>query len=436
MPGTPRRLPLAVQSFVDVALEWRHAGEPLRRVLQRHQKTLRGVTSTRRRQIEDWLFVYARERDAIEARVESVIERLPVQARRPDLRDRLLVVYALLGDDEVRAQVREFLESHLCSALEAELGDASISTAQPGFPPSVLEELKERLGETEADAAVEALCQRAPLALRVRPPHPVDEVLALLQAEGVQARTHALVPQAVLVDSPLRLEAHPRLTPALVAVQDSSSQVAVRALGVQPGLHVVDTCAGGGGKALAIAEQLTRTGRLLLMDLDARRLRQAQHRLEEGGVPCSLSTQRHDWREPCPPELRAQFDRVLVDAPCSGLGTVRRHPDLLWRYGSEDIERLAQDQAVLVRQAARLLRPGGLLLYTTCSLRRRENEQVVEQVLRTSPLVPVPLTHTLGALAGALGAEAHMLTLWPHRHDGDGFFLALFSVRQTALASP
>jgi 16S rRNA (cytosine967-C5)-methyltransferase len=427
MPNPSRRLPQSIQTFVDVALEWRHAGEPLRRVLQRHGRALHAVSSSRRRLLEDWLFAYARGRDAIEARVERVVASLPVQARRPDTRDRLLLAYALLGDDEARAQARDLLEPRLAAALDAELRAHGLEVAAPSLPPAVAAELAARLGDEGAAAATRALLERAAPGLRVRPGRPIGEVLAALAREGVHARAHPRVPGAIVVDGPLRLEALSPALQAAVEVQDAASQLAVQALAVQSGLSVVDTCAGGGGKALAIVDALAGRGRLLLLDLEQRRLDKAARRVQPHAAGLDLTTLRHDGREPFSPDLLGQFDRALVDAPCSGLGTVRRHPDLLWRYDDDAIEGLARDQAQLVRQAARLLRPGGRLLYTTCSLRQRENEAVVDEVLGDGALRPLPLATALGPLADALGATGHTLTLWPHLHDSDGFFLALLA---------
>jgi len=203
-----------------------------------------------------------------------------------------------------------------------------------------------------------------------------------------------------------------------------ASRLAAEAVGSQPGERVLDACAAPGGKATAIAERVGPAGAVLALDRHGRRLdlvRRHARRLGLASLRCAV----RDASRPLG-DLASEgpFDRVLVDAPCSGLGTLRRNPDARWRIGPGDPARLAEAQRAILRQAATLLRPGGVLVYSTCTLLPEENEAIVSGFLDETPYF---------AWAGAEGAPAEARPLvgpdgafrsFPHRHDADGFFAA------------
>jgi len=217
----------------------------------------------------------------------------------------------------------------------------------------------------------------------------------------------------------------------LFEIQDEGSQLIALAVGARPGWKVADGCAGAGGKALALAAEMHGKGSLLALDSDPERLDEAKRRARRAGV--------HNLRaRPIPADseaeaaladLAGQCERVLVDAPCSGLGTLRRKPDARWRLRPDDVARFAALQKELVLRFARLVKPGGRLLYATCSIGRTENTEVADFLARELPeFEPLPLGVSLGEdLARDLGAEGHVLQLLPHRHGTDGFFLAAFA---------
>jgi 16S rRNA (cytosine967-C5)-methyltransferase len=214
----------------------------------------------------------------------------------------------------------------------------------------------------------------------------------------------------------------------LVEVQDEGSQIAALLVGARPGMRVVDFCAGAGGKTLALAAGMENRGKLVACDVSASRLERAVRRLRRAGVSNverrALSSERDKWVK----RHGSGFDRVLVDAPCLGTGTWRRNPDAKWRATPANLAELVIRQQEILVSAARLVRPGGRLVYATCSLLREENEDQAEAFLAAAPeftLVPAALiwAETIGG--SSPGGERY-LRLTPAQHGTDGFFVATF----------
>ncbi|NWG46192.1 MAG: RsmB/NOP family class I SAM-dependent RNA methyltransferase, partial [Alphaproteobacteria bacterium] len=214
----------------------------------------------------------------------------------------------------------------------------------------------------------------------------------------------------------------------LVEVQDEGSQILAELVGARPGDRVADFCAGAGGKTLAIAAAMRNKGTLVATDTLPGRLERARLRFRRAGVhnvtTRSLSSARDKWVK----GHRGDFDRVLVDAPCSGVGAWRRNPDARWNRLGPDLAELIALQADILDSAERLVRPGGRLVYATCSLLPEENEAQAERFLAAHPefrLCPLPAVwaETLG---GPPPVEGTCLRLTPARHGTDGFFAAIF----------
>ncbi|MEY4882581.1 MAG: hypothetical protein RIS34_435 [Pseudomonadota bacterium] len=239
----------------------------------------------------------------------------------------------------------------------------------------------------------------------------------------------------------LRLDTKPALTKVevfmrgAIEVQDEGSQLLALLLDAHRGEMVVDFCAGAGGKTLAIGAGMRNTGRLYAFDTSAHRLDALKPRLARSGLsnvhPAAIAHERDDRVK----RLAGKIDRVLVDAPCSGLGTLRRNPDLKWRQSMKSVEEMTVKQAAILQGAARLLKPGGRLVYATCSVLPQENEAIADAFTAANneftPLdVAEVLTHLKVADAQNLcsGGENSLkyLRLWPHRHGTDGFFAAIW----------
>jgi len=198
---------------------------------------------------------------------------------------------------------------------------------------------------------------------------------------------------------------------------------------------VVDFCAGAGGKTLAIGAAMRSTGRLYAFDTSAHRLDALKPRLARSGLsnvhPAAIAHERDERIK----RLAGKIDRVLVDAPCSGLGTLRRNPDLKWRQTPQAVEEMAVKQAAILASAARLLKPGGRLVYATCSLLPQENEGIAEAFSAThADFVAEDVGEVLNQLkvphgnSLCSGGESGLryLRLWPHLHQTDGFFAAIW----------
>jgi 16S rRNA (cytosine967-C5)-methyltransferase len=304
---------------------------------------------------------------------------------------------------------------------------------EQSLPAWLAGRLVAELGAVEATALASAMNRRAPLTVRANLLRTTREALRdRLAAEGVPATPTPHSPWGLALEGHENAFALASFKEGLFEVQDEGSQLLALACGARPGMKVVDACAGAGGKSLALAAEMRNKGSLLALDVDGDRLEEARRRARRDGVD-NLRTRVIPLGAEADAALRGEegkADVVLVDAPCSGLGTLRRKPDARWRLAPEEPESFASTQRELVARFARLLRPGGRLVYATCSVLRAENEEVAAFAAGLRGLAPFPLARTLGEpLAAALGVEGNLLRLWPHRHGTDGFFAAALERR-------
>jgi 16S rRNA (cytosine967-C5)-methyltransferase len=278
-----------------------------------------------------------------------------------------------------------------------------------------------------------ALLTAAPLDLRVNPLKATREVmLRALHGLGLQAEASRVAPYGIRVNVRPSLSRLPMLKNGEVEIQDEGSQLVAMLVDAGPGERVVDFCAGAGGKTMAIAAQMLNKGRIIACDISANRLKRGAERFRNADLhnieTRLLASERDRWVK----RHKGAFDRVLVDAPCSGTGTWRRNPDARWRALGAGLDNLLPLQACILASAARLVKPGGRLVYATCSMLPEENEEQVATFLAAHPAFRVV---TLREAAPRLTDSAHpdYLSLTPARHDTDGFFAA---VMQRATTSP
>jgi 16S rRNA (cytosine967-C5)-methyltransferase len=240
----------------------------------------------------------------------------------------------------------------------------------------------------------------------------------------------------------LRIQGKPAMTKldafarGAIEVQDEGSQLLALLLDAKRGEMVVDFCAGAGGKTLAIGATMRSTGRLYAFDTSAHRLEALKPRLARSKLsnvhPAAIAHERDERIK----RLSGKIDRVLVDAPCSGLGTLRRNPDLKWRQSPKSVAELNAKQTAILESAARLVKSGGRLVYATCSVLKEENEAIAEAFSAKHPnFVPLSVAETLEALKVPNAASlcttngTSYLRLWPHIHGTDGFFAAAWVAR-------
>ena len=282
---------------------------------------------------------------------------------------------------------------------------------------------------------VDALAQAAPLDLRVNVLKAKrEDVQAALTAAGYTVAPTPHSPWGLRVHGKPALHKLDVFTQGLVEVQDEGSQLLALLTDPKRGEMVVDFCAGAGGKTLALGAAMRSTGRLYAFDVSGHRLDALKPRLQRSGLSNVHPAQIAHERDERVKRLAGKIDRVLVDAPCSGLGTLRRHPDLKWRQGPKTLPELQARQTAILASAARLLKPGGRLVYATCSLLESENEAIADafSAAHGADFTPLP---TLQALEAAHVADAAPLVaglylrLWPHLHQTDGFFAAIWQRR-------
>jgi 16S rRNA (cytosine967-C5)-methyltransferase len=211
-----------------------------------------------------------------------------------------------------------------------------------------------------------------------------------------------------------------------VEVQDEGSQLLAWLLAPRRGEMVADYCAGAGGKTLAIAMLMRGTGRIYAMDVSAKRLGAMATRAARAQVTNIHTIALSGEQDARAKRLAGKIDRVLVDAPCSGFGTLRRNPDLKWRNGPEAVQQLREKQLRILEAASRLLKPGGRLVYATCSILTEENEAIVDAFLERHAGFAAQSCEALLAAQRIPVETGERLRLWPHVHGTDGFFAAAF----------
>ena len=301
---------------------------------------------------------------------------------------------------------------------------AGFLAASYSHPRWLVEQWLTQLDAVEAEALAAAMGEHPPLTARVNNLRITREALRQKLADsGIDATPGRHSPLALKLRGGGRIEELPGFREGLFTVQDESSQLAVLLLDPRPGEQVLDLCAAPGGKATLIAQLMENRGSVVASDLSAAKLRQVEESAARLGISI-IATRQGDAATP-PAEFRERFDRVLVDAPCSGLGVIRRNPEGKWRRGPADLARLAAVQARILRAAAGCVVPGGVLVYATCSTSEAENEAVVDSFLADDPGFVLEQGEELFPHLHPLFTERGMLRSWPHRHDGmDGFSAA------------
>lgn len=304
-------------------------------------------------------------------------------------------------------------------------------TLRSNLPPWLFDKLMGRFGETGVLELTEALNQPAPLDLRVNILKAKrEEVLSELEAAGIVCEPTPYSPVGVRIRKKPALQNLPLFQTGAIEVQDEGSQLLAQIVGARRGEMVADFCAGAGGKTLALGAAMRNAGRLYAFDVSDKRLAKLKPRLARSGlsnVHPAVIAHENDSKVK---RLGGKLDRVLVDAPCTGLGTLRRNPDMKWRQTPDAVPELNAKQGSILAGAARLVKPGGRLVYATCSVLDEENEDVVSRFLAEhEDFVLVPMAQVLAEQKIALDMGDY-LKLLPHTHHTDGFFAAVLERRK------
>jgi len=404
-------------------------------------------------------FAGVKDRAAISRHIYGVLRRrgqidwwLEHCGAAPDARQRMLAELALFEEwtpgaiaracDGDRFRPRR-LDEHEASVLEQLAGAKPQHRDMPpeargNFPAWLKPHLENALGR-EVPREMAAMEGEAPLDLRVNTLTTTRvKALAALEEAGIEPVLAPLSPLGLRVFARVPLGNLDIFKRGDIEVQDEGSQVAALLADARPGMRVVDFCAGAGGKTLALAAAMQNRGHLVACDIAAKRLERATQRLRRAGASIvqrvPLASARDKWVK----KHGASFDRVFVDAPCTGTGTWRRNPDAKWRLKPKDLEELAALQAEILDSAQRLVKPGGRLIYATCSLLKEEDEDQVAQFLATHgdfALVPVAAIWA-DTIGGDCPARGETLRLSPARHGTDGFFVAVMERTPSPQPSP
>ena len=290
-------------------------------------------------------------------------------------------------------------------------------TIRYSHPKWLVKRLLELLGRGETEAFLAADNTAAPLTVQVNPLKTTQEKLtAELEALGVRVTPHVWVPGCLELSGTGDLTALEPFRVGHFLVQDGAAALAARAAAVTPGQRVLDVCPAPGGKSFGAAFAMEDRGEILACDLHENKLKRIQDGAQRLGLT-SIRTAAADGRE-FRPEWEAAFDTVLVDAPCSGLGIIRKKPDTRYKK-ADDLFTLPVVQQAILDNACRYVKPGGVLVYSTCTILPEENQQVTDAFLaqhRDFSREDLPLPDQAGQADG-------QVTLWPHRHDTDGFYI-------------
>ena len=409
MKPSPALLAQAEAALTELLTYSRPADQALSAYFRAH----RNLGQQDRAFIAETVFAVLRRRRSLEAAAGSAAPRdLAVAA--------LIRVFGLSG----RALDAQ---ADLVGRIKSASGKDQAPAVQADLPDWLWGRLVAAYGAGEAGAIAQGLLAPAPLDLRVNLAKiSRDDALARL---GMEAAPTPLSPAGIRLKGKPAINRHALFLDGSVEVQDEGSQLLAYLLAPRRGEMVADFCAGAGGKTLALSMLMQGSGRVYAMDISEKRLRELSPRAARAGIsnvhPIALSSE-NDIRAK---RMAGKLDRVLVDAPCSGFGTLRRNPDLKWRHGEAAIGELAAKQARILSAAAGLLKPGGRLVYATCSILPDENEAVADAFASKHPeFAALSCGELLAAQRIALDT-GERLRLWPHRHGTDGFFAAAFERR-------
>ena len=418
----PKALLDACAELVKLTLQFDH---PADAVVSRYFREHRGLGPRERATLTETVFTVLRKK--------LLFDHMSPSGSGP--KERRMAILGFHGP-------RDFLKSALNDTEKAWLDRCdSVQVAdlmerhRHNLPEWLVQPLKDQLGDGFWPF-VASLAQTGPLDVRVNAlTDKRDDVRKELATAGVKSTPTAFSPWGLRIDGKPALNKLDAYTRGAIEVQDEGSQLLALLLDAKRGEMVVDFCAGAGGKTLAIGASMRNTGRLYAFDTSAHRLDALKPRLARSGLsnvhPAAIAHERDDRIK----RLAGKIDRVLVDAPCSGLGTIRRNPDLKWRQTAATVAAQAEQQAAILASAARLLKSGGRLVYATCSLLPAENEAIALAFTQTHPdfkalEVGDVLTHlkVMGAETLVSGPASHkeFLRLWPHVHGTDGFFAAVW----------
>ncbi|MGN7437442.1 MAG: RsmB/NOP family class I SAM-dependent RNA methyltransferase [Alcanivorax sp.] len=417
-----------IKATVEILDSSHRARVPLNKCVGDYMRTRRYIGSKDRRNVAERVYDITRAH----ARLSWWLEKTNTE----DTSRNRVIAWTVLGEGADEKRVNDLFDGSQYapdSLNEDEHAFAAKLYGQPlerkdmpdavraECPPEYEDTLKKLFGE-KFQEEMQAMMKPATLDLRVNSFQAEKEnVIKSLDKDGIPVTEGALCPWALRCDDKAFLSHTKAFKKGWIEIQDEGSQLIAWLCGAKPGMQVLDYCAGAGGKTLALAAAMERKGRIVAMDTDEKRLENGRKRYKKAGLADiievrALSDERHKkWLK----RQKEKFDIVLTDVPCSGSGTWRRNPDTRWQKFGPSLEELTEIQAEIIDRAAKCVKPGGKLVYATCSLFEEENEAQVETFLKNHPefrIEPIEPTRNLGS---------PFMRLSPLRHETDGFFTAI-----------
>ena len=418
----PKALLDACSELVRLTLKFDH---PADAIVSRFFRDNRGLGPRERATLAETVYTVLRKK--------QLFDHLAPSGSGP--KERRLAILGFYGPGDFLRSALTDQEKNWLDQCEQVKPEDLMERHRHNLPEWLVQPIKDQVGEGFWPL-VDSLNRGAGLDLRVNDfKAKRADVQKELNAAGIKALPTPYSPWGLRIAGKPALNKTEAFTRGDFEVQDEGSQLLAMLVDAKRGEMVVDFCAGAGGKTLALGAAMRSTGRLYAFDTSAHRLDSFKPRMARSGLsnvhPAAIAHERDDRVK----RLAGKIDRVLVDAPCTGLGTLRRNPDLKWRQTMQSVEEMAVKQTAILQSAARLVKSGGRLVYATCSVLPQENEAIAEAFGAANPdFVALPAGEILKNLkvtqAETLcsGGEngALYLRLWPHMHATDGFFAAVW----------
>jgi 16S rRNA (cytosine967-C5)-methyltransferase len=414
-PDVPRAQLDAIVHALTVVLP---AREPADQQLKQFFRDNRNLGQRDRALVADTVYAALRRR--------RMLEHVTPKGTPREIALATLVKLQGTGLSQIEAALRGDEKSWL-AALKAQDLDALPFELRADLPDWVIERLRRSMDDAALLALARGLQQSAPLDLRVNAlKAPRQAVLERFEFDAIDAVATPFSPLGVRLRDKPALNRHPMFLDGAIEVQDEGSQILGFLVEARRGEMVVDFCAGAGGKTLQLGAVMNSTGRLYAFDVSDKRLENFVPRLKRSGLSNVFPQRISGENDAKVKRLRGKIDRVLVDAPCTGMGTLRRNPDLKARQSVAGLAELNAKQRSILAAAASLVKPGGRLVYGTCSLLAEENEGIVDEFLAANPaFTVVPAADVLKRQAISIPGQGRYLKLLPHLHETDGFFAAV-----------
>ncbi len=418
----PKALLEACTELVRLTLKFDH---PADAIVSRFFRDNRGLGPRERATLAETVYTVLRKK--------LLFDHLAPSGSGP--KERRLAILGFYGPGDFLRSALTDQEKRWLDQCEAVKPDDLMERHRHNRPEWLVQPLKDQLGDGFWPL-VENLNLGAGLDLRVNALKAKRaDVQKELQQAGIKAVPTPFSPLGLRIAGKPALNKNEAFLRGDFEVQDEGSQLLAMLIDAKRGEMVVDFCAGAGGKTLALGAAMRSTGRLYAFDTSAHRLDALKPRMARSGLsnvhPAAIAHERDDRVK----RLSGKLDRVLVDAPCTGLGTLRRNPDLKWRQTMAGVEEMAVKQAAILQRAARMVKSGGRLVYATCSVLPQENEAIADAFSAANPeFVPLPAGEVLSNLkvenapslcSGGDNGQLY-LRLWPHLHQTDGFFAAVW----------